>query len=341
MVIEAVLEDLLRGESLDFEAARGTLERILTGEVPAAQIAALLVALRAKGETADELAGFAAAMRAAAIPIAAPTDLPLLDTCGTGGDGTGTFNISTVVGLVVAGAGVRVAKHGNRSISSRSGSADVLEALGVRIDLTPAEMERCLAEVGFGFLFAPALHPALKVVQPVRRELKIRTVFNLLGPLANPARAPYQLIGAPSREAAAKMTQALEMLGVNRALVVHGEDGLDEVSISGPTHVYELTEYGIRYEKLTPETFGLPSYPLEDLRGGDAQENAVIAVAVLSGSTGARRDVVIANASAALVAAGVAANYREGAKLAAESIDSGRAHERLNLLVRATARGVS
>lgn len=336
MVIEAVLEELLRGESLDFERAKGTLKRILAGDVPPTQIAALMTALRAKGETAEELAGFAAAMRSAAIPIAAPQDVPLLDTCGTGGDGTGTFNISTVVGLVVAGAGVRVAKHGNRSISSRSGSADVLEALGVRIDLTPAEMEQCLAEVGFAFLFAPALHPALKVVQPVRRELKIRTVFNLLGPLANPAGAPYQLIGAPSREAAAKMTQALERLGAKRALVVHGEDGLDEVSISGPTHVYELSDYGIRYEKVTPDTFGLPSYPLEDLRGGDAQENAVIAVAILSGSTGARRDIVIANAAAALVAAGAATDYRGGARMAADSIDSGRAHQRLEKLIGVT-----
>ena len=320
MQMEQILEQLLRGESLEFGSARATLERILSGEVPA-----LAVALRAKGETADELAGFAAAMRAAAVRVAAPADRPVLDTCGTGGDGTGTFNISTVVAFVVAAAGVTVAKHGNRSISSRSGSADVLEALGFRIDLPPAAMERCLAEAGFAFLFAPALHPALKVVQPVRRELKIRTIFNLLGPLANPAGAPYQLIGAPSREAAAKMAQALAQLGTRRAYVVHGEDGLDEVSITGATHAYEVSEDGLRYEKLTPERFGLTAHPLEALRGGEAAENAAIARRILEGEAGAPRDVVLANAATALVVAEVVRTLREGVERAAQAIDSGAA----------------
>ena len=340
MQIEALLEGLLRGESLEFEASRALLERILGGEVPAAQIAGLMVALRAKGETAEELAGFAATMRAAAIRIEAPADLPLLDTCGTGGDGTGTFNISTVVAFVVAGAGVRVAKHGNRSISSKSGSADVLEALGIRIDLRPEQMSQCLTEAGFAFLFAPALHPSLKAVQPVRRELKIRTIFNLLGPLANPAGAPYQLIGAPSREAAAKMAQALEKLGTRRAYVVHGDDGLDEVSISGPTHAYEVSEHGLRYLRLEPAMFGLAAHALEALRGGDAAENAAIARRILEGATGAPRDVVLANAATALVTVGVASNFREGAGQAARSIDSGAALAKLEL-VAATTRALS
>lgn len=346
MQIELLLERLLRGESLDLPTARAVLEHILAGHVPPAQIAALAVALRAKGETADELAGFAAAMRAAAIRVDAPADRPVLDTCGTGGDGSGTFNISTVVAFVVAGAGVTVAKHGNRSISSRSGSADVLEALGLRIDLSPAQMSESLAETGFAFLFAPALHPALKTVQPVRRELKIRTIFNLLGPLANPAGAPFQLIGAPSREAAAKMAQALETLGTRHAYLVHGDDGLDEVSISGPTHAYEVTPHGLRYERLTPDRFGLPTHPLEALRGGDATENAALARRILEGApinalTAAPRDIVLANAATALVAAELASDFRDGVHRAAQSIDSGAALAKLELAAAFTQRALA
>lgn len=322
---------LMRGESLSRAEASAAMERILMGTEAAAQITALLVALRLKGESAAELAGFTEAMRGAMLPVSCSAQ-PLIDTCGTGGDGLGTFNISTVVALVVAGAGATVAKHGNRSISSQSGSADVLEALGVRVGLSAAEGERCLREAGIAFLFAPAHHPAMRHVQPIRRELKLRTAFNFLGPLSNPARAPFQLIGAASPEVARRMAQALALLGTQRAFVVHGADGLDEISLSGATWLFEVRTGTVEERQMHPADFGLTPAPLEALAGGDALVNAGLAREVLAGGPGPRRDVVLMNASAALVACGLAPDFVSGVALAAESIDSGAAAGKLELL---------
>jgi len=333
MALDDELSVLMRGESLSRTQARGALERILDGTEAAVQIAAMLVALRIKGEAAEELAGFTEAMRGSMIGVDCAAD-PLIDTCGTGGDGLGTFNISTVVALVVAGAGATVAKHGNRAMSSQTGSADVLEALGVRVALPAPAGERCLREAGIAFLFAPEHHPAMRHVQPIRRELKIRTAFNFLGPLSNPARAPYQLIGAASYEIAKKMAAALALLGTKRAFVVHGADGLDEISVSGLSWVFDVREGKVTEQMVRPSDFGVSSAPLSELAGGDAARNAALAREILSGAPGPRREIVRMNAGAALVVCGLAEDYREGAWLAAKSIDSGAAAAKLELLAR-------
>ena len=306
---------------------------LLAGQAGEAEIAGFLVALKMKGETAAELAGFARAMRDRMIVVDAGTDV--IDTCGTGGDGSGTFNISTVVAIVMAGAGARVAKHGNRSISSASGSADVLEALGVRVtDVTPDESAQSIREIGIGFLFAPALHPAMKHAQAVRKALKTRTVLNLLGPLVNPARASAQLIGAPSPQAAKLMAEALAELGTGRSFVVHGHDGLDEITISGATDVYEVTPQGVDKHVWKPSDFGVHAAPLDSLKGGDCVCNSQIILGVLRGGLGPCRDIVLVNAAAGLVAAGLVADLRYGVRLAAASIDSGAATAKLELLKR-------
>lgn len=306
---------------------------ILSGEATAVQTAAFLVALRMKGETADELTGFARAMREKAAPLdARVAGEPLLDTCGTGGDGRNTFNISTIAAFVAAGAGVRVAKHGNRSISSRCGSADLLEALGVAIAPGPEAVVRAVREVGIGFLFAPAMHQAMKHVQPVRLELKMRTVFNLLGPLSNPAGATVQVVGAPSPGAARLMAGALANLGLERAFVVHGSDGLDEITTTGETLLIDVRPGATAERTVAPEDFGLARAPLDALAGGDLAENVAIARAILAGETGPRRDIVIANAAAALTVAGRAADFLSGAALAAEVIDSGAALKKASQL---------
>ena len=318
------------------------MEQILAGNATDAQIAALLTGLRMKVETVDELVGFATAMRRHATPIFPPghshADEALVDTCGTGGDASGTFNVSTAAAFVVAGAGVRVAKHGNRSISSRCGSADVLEQLGVRIDLPPERIARAIEEVGIGFLFAPAMHAATRHAMSARRELKMRTVFNLLGPLTNPAGASAQVVGVYDASLTVLLARALGELGVRRALVVHGADGLDEISISGETHVAELRDKEVRTFTVAPEDFGLRRAPLDAIRGGDAKQNAEIIHKVLGrsmvhGDHGPHRDIVLANASAALVVADQATDFVDGARLAAHSIDSGAARERLDALV--------
>lgn len=317
---------------------------ILEGEASAATLAAFLVALRMKGETAHELAGFARAMRERAVVVDAGSGL--VDTCGTGGDGAGTFNISTVAAIVMAGAGAKVAKHGNRSITSKTGgSAEMVEALGVHFAMTADEAAASLREIGIGFLFAPHMHPAMKHAQPVRRDLGIRTVFNLLGPLANPARAEAQLIGAPSSDAARLMAEALAELGTRHAFVVHGEEGLDEISISGATQVHEVRGRQIRRMRWTPADFGLACAPIEEIAGGNAARNADIAIEILEGRASARRDIVVINAAAGLVAAGIARDLKHAAAIAAHSIDSGSAAEKLRQLrshwplVRAEARG--
>ena len=304
---------------------------LLEGAASEAVISAFLVALKMKGETADELAGFARAMRERAVFVDAGENL--IDTCGTGGDGHGTFNISTVAALTMAGAGARVAKHGNRSISSSgAGSAEVMEALGVRFAMTPEEAVRAVREIGIGFLFAPHLHPAMKHAQPVRRELKMRTVFNLLGPLSNPARAQSQLIGAPSAEAARIMAEALAALGTRHSFIAHGRDGLDEISITGPTDVYEICAGRVLKHVWTPEDFGVPRSTIAALAGGDAARNAEIALEVLSGAPGPARDIVLVNSAAGLMAAALAPDIASAMTLAARSIDRGEARARLEKL---------
>jgi anthranilate phosphoribosyltransferase len=263
-------------------------------------------------------------------------DVALIDTCGTGGDRSDTFNISTVAAFVVAGAGVRVAKHGNRSISSKCGSADLLEAMGIKIAITPEQSARAIREIGIGFLFAPAVHTAMKHAQPVRVDLKMRTVFNLLGPLTNPAGASAQLVGAPSEHAAELMANALVSLGLQRGYVVHGSDGLDEITTTGPTTAWEIQPGALRKLTIGPADFGVAPSSHADLKGGDAEANRDIARSVLAGDPGPRRDIVVVNASAALVAAGAAADFRDGVKLAANSIDSGAAQSKAEALARFT-----
>lgn len=341
MPIVPFLHRVASREDLSREQAHAAMMAILEGGASTAQIAAFLVALRMKGETGDEILGFASAMREMAVTVDAglPEGEPLIDTCGTGGDGGGTFNISTVAAFVVAGAGLHVAKHGNRSLASQCGSADVLEELGVDIAMPAEAAARAIRDIGIGFLFAPAIHPAMKHAQPARAELKMRTAFNLLGPLSNPARATAQLIGAPSRQAAELMAHAAAGLGIGRAFVVHGSDGLDEITITGETAVWDVAEGGYTRFTMSPEDFGVERAAPEALRGGGRQENAAIARAVLQGETGPRRDVVLVNAAAALVVGGRAESLPAGMELARHSIDSGAAWQKLAMLSEAT-RGV-
>ncbi len=341
-MIQEALKKISTGAHLSRSEADAAMERILAGNATDAQIAALLTGLRTNGETLEELVGFATAMRRHAMPIFpaghSHAGQALVDTCGTGGDGSGTFNISTTAAFVVAGAGVRVAKHGNRSISSRCGSADVLEELGARIDLPAERVARSIEEVGIGFLFAPAVHAATRHAMAARRSLKMRTVFNLLGPLTNPAKASAQVVGVFDASVMELMARALGELGVRRAFVVHGADGLDEISISGDTHVAELRDGMVRSYSVTPADFGLRRAPLDAISGGDARQNAEIIHKVLAGSMlygdhGPHREIVLANSAAALVAADCAADFLDGARLAAQSIDSGAARDRLNAFV--------
>lgn len=333
-------------QSLTRDEARGVMAEVLAGECTDAQIAALLVALHMKGETVEEIVGFAEAIRHAATPLPvhrnSTVDVSgterdaLVDTCGTGGDASGTFNISTVTALVVAGAGVRVAKHGNRSVTSKCGSADVMEALGVNISLSAARVAACLDEVGIAFLFAPAMHSAMKYVQPARRELRLRTVFNLLGPLTNPAQASAQVVGVYSAELVEKLAEALSMLGVRRALVVHGNDGLDEITITTSTRIAEVRDGAVHSYEVTPEEFGLQQATMNDISGGDAAANAGIIREILIGKKSPCRDITLLNAAAALVAGGKANHISEAMPIAEDAIDSGAAARKLEALVRFT-----
>ena len=348
-MINDLLEKISAGKNLSRAEAESVMEQILSGGLSTEQIVSLLVALKAKGETLDEVVGFATAMRRHATPIfprghKIPSEA-LVDTCGTGGDARGTFNISTVVAFVVAGAGVRVAKHGNRSTGGRSGSADVLEALGVQIDLPATRVAQAIEEIGIGFLFAPAMHSATRHATAARKQIGVRTVFNLLGPLTNPANASAQIVGVYDRKLTELVAKALGELGVTRALVVHGADGLDEISLSGETYVSELRGSAVRNFTVTPEDFGLARAPLEAIRGGDAKENAGIMHKILGRSLlyrahGPQRDIVLANAAATLVAAGRAADFLDGMRIATESIDSGAAREKLEALVAFTSAAV-
>jgi anthranilate phosphoribosyltransferase len=312
------------GRTLGRAEAEGAMASVMAGEATPAQLGALLAALAVRGETVDEIAGFAAAMRAAAVPVTVADGA--IDTCGTGGDRSGSFNISTVAAIVAAAAGARVAKHGNRAASSTCGSADVLEALGVKIDLGPESVAACVGDVGVGFMFAPRFHPAMRHAGPVRREIGIRTIFNVLGPLANPAGVKRQLLGVPSAALGERMVAVLRELGADRALVVHSADGLDEISPSGPTRTWELRDGAIRESELTPEDAGLERAPRDSVRGGDSATNAGIARAVLSGAArdGARTAVLL-NAGAACYVAGLSRDVRGGVGLAAHAIESGAA----------------
>jgi anthranilate phosphoribosyltransferase len=371
MILDALHRLANQGQSLARAEARDVMAEVLAGNCTDAQIAALLLALRMKGETVEEIVGFAEAIRAKATPLpissssvgsertSAPgaldlsgtgrdalgesvlVDSSLVDTSGTGGDACGTFNISTATAFVTAGAGVRVAKHGNRSISSKCGSADVMEALGVNIQLSPQRAAQCLREVGICFLYAPDLHSSMKQVQKVRRELRLRTMFNLLGPLTNPAHASGQIVGVYALDMVEKLAEALSMLGLHRALVVHGLDGLDEITITGPTRVAEARDGTVRTYEVDPEEFGMRRATLEEISGGDAAENAAIVREVLSGTKSPRRDVVLLNSAAALVAAGRVDRLADGIPPAVKSIDSGAAAAKLAALASFTQQVVT
>jgi len=335
MTMQEALAHLIAGRDLTRAQAEDVMNRIMDGEATPAQIAGVLTALRMKGETVDEIAGFASIMREKSNRVRTTRD-GLLDTCGTGGSGIHKFNVSTSSAIIAAAAGVRVAKHGNRAMSSRAGAADTLEALGVRIDLGPEAVARCVSEAGIGFMFAQRFHPALRHAAPVRRELGFRTVFNVLGPLANPARVRHQLIGVAMPELVETVARVLALLEIDHALVVHAADGLDEVSLAVPTTVYEIRRNGsveVRRHVVEPESLGIPRVPTDALRGGTAEENARIVRAVLEGQPGPAREVTLLNAAAALVAADAAESLAEGLELARRSIDSGAALAALERLV--------
>ena len=331
MIREAIAK-LVEKEDLNQEEAETVTEEIMRGEATPSQISAFITALRMKGETAEEIAGCARAMRAHAVKVT--TSQPqVVDTCGTGGDGTNTFNISTAVAFVVAGAGLCVAKHGNRAVSSRCGSADLLEALGVRIELGPEEVARCIKEVGIGFLFAPRFHPAMKYAAIARREIGIRTIFNLLGPLSNPASASVQLLGVYNPTLTETLAEVLALLGTERALVVHGADGLDELSTTGVNKVTQLSSKEMKTYYLNPRQVGLPLADLQELKGGSPEDNVKIMKSLLQGERGAKRDVVLLNAAVTLMLAEKVPDFETGLALAAEAIDSGQALKKLDQLI--------
>ena len=329
--LRGAIAKVAAGKSLTQEEAAEAFNLVMSGAATPAQIGALVMGLRVRGETVDEIAGAARAMRAKVLTVRAPEGA--IDTCGTGGDGKGTFNISTCAAFVVAGAGVPVAKHGNRAISSRSGSADVLKELGVNIEASPETISRCIAKCGLGFMFAPAHHAAMRHVAQVRTELGTRTIINLLGPLANPAGAKYQIIGVFGKEWVEPIAQVLALLGTIRAWVVHGSDGLDELTTTGISDVAVVDAGKVSTFRISPRNAGLPDARPEDLTGGNAVENAAHIRAVLGGLKGSLRDIVLLNAAAALLVAGKASTLREGVALASESIDSGKALAVLEALV--------
>jgi anthranilate phosphoribosyltransferase len=345
------IQKIVDGKDLSEEEMEAAMEVIMSGRATPAQIGAFITALRLKGETIEEITGAARVMRRKATRIAVDNSLvsidredinldleTIVDTCGTGGDGTNTFNVSTTTAFVVAGCGLRVAKHGNRSVSSQCGSADVIETLGVKLDVPSKVVEECLSQVGIGFLFAPALHGAMKYAIEPRKEIGIRSIFNILGPLTNPARANVQVLGVYDKKLTAVLAAVLNRLGSRSAFVVYGEDSLDEISITGRTFVSELKNGEVSTYTVEPEDFGLPRASMEEVKGGDAQENAQIVLSVLSGEPGAKRDIVLLNAAAALVAAGRAVDFNEGIKQAAEAIDSGKALKKLEALKELTNR---
>lgn len=348
-MLKQAIQKVVGRSDLSEKEMEAAMEVIMTGQATPAQIGAFITALRLKGETIEEITGAARVMRRKATRIRVKDDQinidrdeinldleTIIDTCGTGGDGTNTFNVSTTTAFVVAGCGLRVAKHGNRSVSSLCGSADVIESLGVNLDVPPAVVEKCLNQVGIGFLYAPALHGAMKHAIGPRREIGIRTIFNILGPLTNPAGANVQVLGVYEKDLTPVLAEVLGKLGSRSAFVVYGEGSLDEISIAGKTQLSELKDGRVDTYTIEPEDFGLPRANLDDIRGGDAQENAGIILSVLKGEPGARRDIVLLNAAAALLAAGRATDFPDGITQAAEAIDSGRALEKLEGMKRIT-----
>ena len=333
-MIKEAISQIISGHSLTMEEAAQVMGEIMEGQVTPAQFGAFVTALRLKGETVEEIAGMAKTMRARAVRVT--IDEPVVDTCGTGGDNAATFNISTAAAFVAAGAGAKVAKHGNRAMSSKCGSADVLEALGVKIDLTAEQVQRCLKEVGIGFMFAPSFHPAMKYAAGPRKEIGIRTVFNILGPLTNPAGAQAQVLGVADGVLVEKMANVLQLLGCRHALVVHSEDGLDELTVTGRSYISELKDGKLQGYVIAPEDVGLSRATLPDLKGGTAAENARLLREVFSGTPGHGQDAVVLNAAAALVACDKVSTLREGVLLAEESIESGRAMEKLDRLIALT-----
>ena len=331
-MIKEAIQSLVSGQSLTMDEAAAVMTEIMSGEATPAQFGAFVTALRLKGETVEEIAGLAKVMRDKASPV--KVSGPTVDTCGTGGDAFGTLNISTTAAFIVAGAGLKVAKHGNRAMTSSCGSADVLEALGVKIDLGPDGVQECLEKAGIGFMFAPAFHPAMKYAVGPRREIGIRTVFNFLGPLTNPAGAQAQVIGVSDEVFAPKMAQVLQRLGSRHALVTHGEEGLDEISICGETKVWEVKGDSSSAYTVTPEEFGFKRASIEDIRGGTVDENAKILRNILRGATGPAREVVLLNAAAGLVAGDLRPDIAGGVELAREVLDSGAALQRLDDFIR-------
>ena len=330
-MIREAIDGLVSGSSLSMEEASTTMREIMEGEVTPAQLGAFLTALRVKGETPEEIAGMATIMREKSLKV--HVDGTLVDTCGTGGDGKGSFNISTAASFVAAASGLKVAKHGNRAASGSCGSADVLEALGVKIDLGPEGVKRCIEEVGMGFMFAPTFHPAMRHAAPVRREIGIRTVFNLMGPLTNPAGAQCQLAGVPDVSLGDKLADVLKLLGSQHSLVVHGEDGLDELTLGARTRVWEVHNDVVHSYTISPDELDLPWVPLEDIKGGDRAENALILRRLFQGERGPIRDVVLLNSAAILMVGGKAQDLKDGIGLASEAIDSGEALRRMEALV--------
>jgi len=331
-MIREAIASLVQGHSLSVEEATLVMEEIMSGEATSAQFAAFTTALSIKGETVDEITGLATVMRNRAITVSVTP--PVVDTCGTGGDKLSSFNISTIAAFVEAGAGIKVAKHGNREMSSRCGSADTLEALGVNIGLDAEAVSKCIEEVGIGFMFAPVFHPSMKYAAAPRREIGIRTVFNILGPLSNPARAEYQVIGVPTREIGDKLAQALFRLGTKHSLVVHGIDGMDEISINEKSLVWDINEQRASppYE-ICPDEFGIERAGINDIKGGTPSENAEMLRSVLSGQKGPKRNIVIINAAAALIASNKTTDFKAGIRMAMEAIDSGRALDKMEKLI--------
>jgi anthranilate phosphoribosyltransferase len=329
--LKSIIGKVATGATLTRDEAAAAFDRMMSGEATPSQLGGLLMALRVRGETIDEITGAVSAMRAKMLRVKAPADA--IDVVGTGGDGSGSVNVSTCAAFIVAGAGVPVAKHGNRALSSRSGAADVLSALGVKIDVSPQQVSRCVTEAGIGFMFAPAHHPAMKNVNPTRVELATRTIFNLLGPLSNPAGVVRQMVGVFSRQWVQPLAQVLKNLGSESVWVVHGSDGLDEITLTGPTFVAALEKGAIRSFEITPEDVGLKRVPGEALKGGDATANASALRSVLEGSPSPYRDVALLNAAAAFVVAGRAKDLKEGMALGTKSIGDGAAAERLKRLI--------
>ena len=330
-MIREAIDGLVSGSSLSMEEASTAMREIMDGEVTHAQLGAFLTALRVKGETPEEIAGMATIMREKALKV--DVDGTLVDTCGTGGDGKGTFNVSTAASFVAAASGLKVAKHGNRAASGSCGSADVLEALGVKIDLGPKGVKRCIEEVGIGFMFAPTFHPAMRHAAPVRREIGIRTVFNLMGPLTNPAGAQRQLAGVPDVSLGDKMAEVLKLLGSQHSLVVHGEDGLDELTLGARTRVWEVHDGAVHSYTVSPDELGLPWVPVEAIKGGDKEANALILRRLFKGESGPVRDVVLLNGAAILMVGGKARDLKEGKELARDAIDTGEALRKMEALV--------